>query len=279
MNANTGNLVSVVIPCYNNYDTIECAIESIKVQTFPNIEIIVVDDGSNQVTKNVLKKLSSHINILIVQENQGQSTARNRGIEKSQGEFIVTLDADDSFEPSFIEKAVRMALDDSTVQMVSCHAKVIYENASFIYKPKGGTLQNFLFENAALGNLLYRKSSWFEIGGYDESMRKGWEDWEFHIRLLKIGGSCKILPETLFTYNRLQTSTTNLANQNRLQLTKYIFSKHKELYKEYFEETVDYFLQKIDNLEGNKNKAFQSLDYKLGKVLMSPLRYIKRKIY
>lgn len=77
---NTHPKVSIVIPCYNDDQYIEQSVQSALNQTYPNIEIIVVDDGSNTKTKEVLKKIEPKITQLITQENQGQSTARNVGI-------------------------------------------------------------------------------------------------------------------------------------------------------------------------------------------------------
>ena len=90
-------LVSIIIPCYNDAQYIEQSVQSALDQTYPYKEIIVVDDGSNVETKAVLKKLESKITLLITQENQGQSTARNVGIKATKGDFILVLDSDDYF--------------------------------------------------------------------------------------------------------------------------------------------------------------------------------------
>ena len=91
-------LVSIIIPCYNDWQFVEQAVDSVLKQTYSNIEIIVVDDGSDSETKTVLKRIEPKITKLIAQENQGQSVARNVGIQESKGQYILTLDSDDFFE-------------------------------------------------------------------------------------------------------------------------------------------------------------------------------------
>ena len=102
MNSNKP-LISIIIPCYNDSDFIEKAVQSALHQTYPNIEVIVVDDGSNTRTKQVLHVLRPSITKLITQENKGQSTARNVGIGAAKGYYILTLDSDDFFEFSFCD--------------------------------------------------------------------------------------------------------------------------------------------------------------------------------
>lgn len=86
-------LVSVIIPCFNHGRYLTQAIDSILLQEYPNIEIIVVDDGSTDNTQEILKKFNNVKNVF--QENKGLSTARNTGIANSNGELLIFLDADD----------------------------------------------------------------------------------------------------------------------------------------------------------------------------------------
>ena len=90
-------LVSVILPTYNRAWALKTAIDSVLFQNYPNIELIVIDDGSQDNTKELLKDYKNQIRVL-TQENAGVSAARNRGIEKSRGEFIALLDSDDSWD-------------------------------------------------------------------------------------------------------------------------------------------------------------------------------------
>ena len=90
-------LVSVILPTYNRAWALKTAIDSVLFQNYPNIELIVIDDGSQDNTKELLKSYKNQIRAL-TQENAGVSAARNRGIEKSRGEFIALLDSDDAWD-------------------------------------------------------------------------------------------------------------------------------------------------------------------------------------
>ena len=192
-------------------------------QTHTPIEVIVVDDGSNEVTKNVLKTLEPKITKLITQENKGQSAARNVGISEAKGDYLLMLDSDDYFEPTFCEKAFEKFQNNPTTKLVTCYANLISENETVsIYRPKGGDIHNFMFLNNALGTSMFRKEDWKSCGGYDESMREGFEDWEFFIRLLKKGGNTEVLEEPLYTYRKRRDSTTARANRVRTKILKYL---------------------------------------------------------
>ncbi len=269
-------LVSIIIPCYNDAQYIEQAVNSALDQTYPYKEVIVVDDGSNIETKAVLQKLASKITKLITQENQGQSTARNVGIRESKGEYILVLDSDDYFEPSFCEKAIAIFLENQNAKIVTCFANLIFEKEkSFIYKPNGGTIASFLCSNNALGSAMFIKEDWQISKGYDETMRQGFEDWDFYIRLLQKGGLAHVVEEPLYHYRKRNNTTTQRANAVKYELLLYLFQKHKELYKKYLDDYVPYLLSKIEKEEFEKIKNTQRLEFKIGKIILSPFRWIK----
>lgn len=273
-------LISIVIPCYNDWQYVEKAVNSALNQTYPYKEVIVVDDGSNDKTKEILKQLEPKITKLITQENQGQSKARNVGIEASTGDYILVLDSDDYFESTFCEKAMLLFFkNDSGVKLVSCQANLVSENNKMtLFEPAGGTIEDFLFFNAALGTSMFRKEDWSNCGHYDETMKKGLEDWEFFIRLLKLGGRAEIIQEPLYNYRKRKNSTTAIANSNKYELLEYIFLKHQELYKANFHSFVTFMLSKIEREEAEKLKNLKRIEYKLGYLILRPLRFIKRII-
>lgn len=270
-------LVSIIIACYNDAQYIEQTVNSALNQTYANKEIIVVDDGSNEETKVVLRKIEPKITKLITQENKGQSTARNRGIKEAKGEFILVLDSDDYFEPTFCEKAIKVFESDEEIKIVTCFVNRIVENNKIeVFKPKGGKIKDFLSYNCAMGSSMFIKTNWKNIDGYDEVMRKGFEDWEFYIRLLKNGGSTYVIPETLFNYRLRKDSTTSKANKIKYELLQYIYFKHKDLYKNNFEHLINHLLERIEREEKEKLKNLQRIEYKIGYAILKPLRFIKR---
>lgn len=272
--------ISIIIPCYNDHLFIEQAVDSALAQTWPDKEIIVVDDGSNEQTKNKLRFLEPKIEKLIIQNNKGVSAARNKGIELASGEYIMVLDSDDYFDPEFSKKAVEIFLQNAEVKLVTCYSNWFDEKSNKIFKPSGGKAEDLLLNNIAMGSSMFRKRDWEEVGGYDEKMLKGYEDWEFYIRLLKTGGHAEVIPEVLFNYRNKQNSRNKKANLARYTITEYIYNKHAELYKEHFSLFVHEWLKSNKKSEAFKQQVMDSMDYKLGNKLLKPFRALgmfKRK--
>ncbi|MFI1772223.1 glycosyltransferase family 2 protein [Thalassobellus citreus] len=270
-------LVSIIIPCYNDAEYIEQSVHSALNQKYQNKEVIVVDDGSNKATKLVLETLKPKLTKLITQENKGQSSARNLGIAHAKGEYILVLDSDDFFEPTFSEKAIQIFENEENIKVVSCYAKLIGNNLkNRIFEPKGGELKNFLVSNEVLGTSMFKKQDWESVNGYDESMRSGFEDWEYFIRLLKNGGEAFVIKEPLFNYRQRFGSTTSRANKNKYNLLEYIYLKHKDVYVDNYESFITFLLSKIEREEQEKIKKENHLEYRIGAFVLKPLKFVKR---
>lgn len=269
-------LVSIIIPCYNDAQYIEQSVQSALDQTYPYKEIIVVDDGSNAETKTVLKKIEPKITRLITQENQGQSTARNVGIQAAKGDYILVLDSDDYFEPSFCKEAVSVFSSDALIKIVTCQATLLFsDNKKELYIPKGGDIKNFMYGNCALGTSMFKKEDWQRVNGYDETMRSGFEDWEFFIRLLKLGETAFVIQKPLYTYRKREASTTSKANKIRYDLWNYIFTKHRDLYQDDFDNFISFFINRVKKAETTQYKYKNKIEFKIGKVILKPFRFIK----
>lgn len=272
-------LVSVIIPYYNTHKYIVKCLESVGNQIYKNIEVIVVDDGSNQIAKDILNALSDKIDVLIHQENKGQSAARNEGVKNAKGDYILFLDSDDFFEPEFCELAVERMKENNEIKIVTCISNIIINNKiNGIFTPKGGALQNMILSNCAMGSCLIRKDDWQITGGYDESMRSGFEDWEFYIRILSLGGTVEVIDKILFNYRKGHVSTTTKANAKKNELRYYIYMKHKDHYKFYFELFVKQLLNENKVLANTIQKRENSKEFKIGKMILYPFRVIKKAI-
>ena len=270
-------LLSIVIACYNDAAYIEKAVSSALNQTYSNKEVIVVDDGSNIETKAVLKKLESKITKLITQENQGQSIARNNGIKNAKGEYILNLDSDDFFEVSFCEKAISKFEEDTQIAIVSCYATLFNTKGAFdVFIPNGGGLKNFLFFNSAMGSCMFKRKDWERSGGYEENLPiLGLEDWEFYIQILKLGGYAYIIKEPLFNYQIRENSTTDRIREVRLDKFKHIIMKHKQIYSANFDNLIENLFEQIKREQLEKIKNTQRIEFKIGKAVLRPLRWIK----
>lgn len=267
-------LLSIIIPCFNDFKYIKTAIDSANNQSYSNTEIIVIDDGSDQRTKAILKTLEPEIDLLITQENRGPSAARNAGIRIAKGEYILVLDSDDYFDSYFCEKAINIFLSNNKVIIVTCYARWFEENGRFkIFKPRGGKITDLLFTNIAMGSVMFIKEHWKRVNGYDEQLIKGYEDWEFYIRLHKDGGETYVIPEVLFNYRNKDNSRNSIAKKHKYNLLKYIYIKHVDIYTEHFETFITKWLDVSEKNEHFKQQVMDSLEYKIGYNLLKPFKY------
>ncbi|QED37759.1 glycosyltransferase [Antarcticibacterium arcticum] len=272
-------MVSIIIPCFNDAQYIEQAVASALAQTLQQKEIIVIDDGSNIETKAVLKNLEPKIDKLITQQNKGASAARNIGIENSKWDYIIVLDSDDYFDPSFAAKALEIISKDEQIKIVTCYANIFKEKEILkIIKPKEAELKDFLLYNCAIGNSIFRKRDFYNSGGYDEDMKDGYEDWEFYIRLLKNGGISKVIPEILFNYRQKKISNSSIARSKKYELLKYIYFKHKDLYLIHYESFVDHLVARLEVVEKTEQKILNSLEFRIGKFITNPFKMLRRRI-
>ncbi len=271
--------LSIIIACYNDLNVIK-AVEAAASQSYDSKEIIVVDDGSNEATKNAIASVKDKIDILIEQPNSGQSIARNKALKKASGKYVLNWDSDDYFELQFAEKAIKIFEEDEEVKIVTCKARRFNtEETIDIFSPSGGKLQNFLFKNSSLGSAMFKKVEWEACGGYEEELPiLGFEDWEFYIHLLKSGGYAYVIPEILFHYQVRPDSTTSKIKTLKQEKFRHIILKHSELYKENFEDLITDLFTRIAQAEKESFRNQSSIDFRIGNKILSPLRWIKKFI-
>lgn len=224
--------ISVIIPCYNYGGFLMEAVESVLKQTFRDFEVIIVDDGSTDAeTLSVLQGIEKQYpEIKIIrQNNSGPAGARNRGIKSSRGEFFLPLDADDTIEPEMLEKCYEEIVKNPKLGMVYTWVH-FFGNDEAIWKSGEYNFYDFLYSNQATVSALVRKCAWEDVGGYDENMRDGYEDWEFWINLGKAGWFGKLIREPLFNYRRHGTSITSGAELKHDAIVRYIRTKHSDLF-------------------------------------------------
>ena len=129
-------LVSIITPCYNGSRYITETIESVIKQTYLNWEMIVVDDGSKDNSADIVRRYSKKDNriMLVQQKNAGSAAARNNGIRRAKGQYIALLDADDLWEPEFLEKQIKFMKEKDAI-CVFCSYKRIDEKSKEILRP------------------------------------------------------------------------------------------------------------------------------------------------
>lgn len=226
------NKVSIIVPCYNQAEYLGEALQSVLEQTYANWECVIVNDGSTDQTEIVAKKWcdkDARFQYLF-KENGGLSSARNFGIVSSTGTFILPLDADDRIAPNYVDMAIKSFKEDSFLKVVYCVAEK-FGDVSGIWQLKPFSLLSLCTNNMIFCTAMYRKQDWDLVGGYDEKMLYGWEDWEFWIAILKNGGGVKRLDEVGFYYRIKSSSMLKLLNDDkRKYLLEYMSSKHADFF-------------------------------------------------
>jgi len=210
---NSTPLISAIIPAYNAADTITRTLKSILDQTVPPHEIIVVDDGSQDNTCEVVRALGDRVT-LISQENGGPSAARNTGIKAATGDWLAFLDSDDAWLPTKLERQIPHLSDEYAI--VDC------------YEVDGADEHDFeltfdhLWEHNYIGTstVILKKSAWESIGGFKEERKYiGIEDYNLWLRILHEGGRVKTVPEELVLYTPDEYSISSIyANAIRAEL-------------------------------------------------------------
>lgn len=223
-------LITVVIPLYNQSVFILDAVNSVLASTYNNIEIIVVNDGSTDITESQLYTILPNNVRIISQNNQGVSAARNKGISEARGEYIFTLDADDKVHPKFIEKAVNVLVNNQNICIVYAKAEYFGNKTGEWFFPTYDK-NNMLIDNLIPSFAMFRKTDWKLAGGYNLNMEIGGEDWEFWISLIEKGGVPYRIDETLLYY-RIHNMSKTAHNYNKLhwKIFKRILSLHPNLY-------------------------------------------------
>jgi glycosyltransferase involved in cell wall biosynthesis len=224
--------VSIVIPCFNYGKFIDEAIDSCLASTFQDFEIIVVNDGSTDAeTIEVLNHLNKEKTRVIHQANQGPAAARNRGIREARGKYIFPLDADDRIHPTLLEKGVWILETRPRVGVVTSWLQHFGESYE-VWSPPPFNFYNLLFNNTIIGSSLYRKAAWEQVGGYDEKLVHGYEDWDFWIRMADQGWIAYQIPEPLFYYRKHGETRLSQLNSRHAELVQAIQDNHSHLYKE-----------------------------------------------
>ncbi|NEW78270.1 MAG: glycosyltransferase family 2 protein [Gelidibacter sp.] len=273
-------LVSIIVPCYKQAHFLGEALQSVLDQTYQDWECIIVNDGSPDNTEEIALQWCAKDKRMsyLKKDNGGLSSARNAGIQISNGEYILPLDADDILHCEYLKKLVPVLNSNEALGIVSCHHYFFIKNKLniiFKYKASGSNYKDLMFENKLMSSSLYRKKCWEEVGGYDESMKNGFEDWEFWLNISKKGWAFTVVEAFLFYYRKAKKSMlVDTINNHAEANMEYIFRKHKELYKEHFDNTAEVLFYYIKTHRLGKMQIKSSLEYKIGKLITKPYKIL-----
>lgn len=260
-------LVSVVITCYNYGEYVAEAIKSVLRQTYKNVELIIIDDGSSDNSKDEIVKFSERKNVTIVsRNNKGVVYTRNEGVKLSKGDFVMQLDADDTIDASYIEKCVDLA-EKKKLDIVYTQAR-IFGRADFITEHIDYDLEKMKHDNYMHAASLVRVSR-LKTDPYDEYLDKlGNEDWDLFLGLCLDGARAGLVDEPLLNY-RKHTDRKSRADSfegffRETLVRHHIWSKQNAKHPDqfwYFSSQIDKLLESIHLYEHNQTLELRAAEY------------------
>lgn len=227
-------IVSVIIPCYNYGDLLPKTIDSVISQTYKNIEIIIINDGSTDDTEQVAKGYSNkHKNIFYhKQKNLGIVKTRNKGISLATGHYLIQLDADDWIDSNYIEKAVDIA-EKNKVDIVYSDVTIFGRENKTVQYPEHNIeilkYQNYIHISALVKKTLFSSSN------YDEALENlGYEDWDFSLGACLSGKTAKKMIGPVLHYKKHQQSQSrsdiSSSHRRAIKARIYILEKYQREY-------------------------------------------------
>lgn len=212
-------LVSVIIPCYNNEAFLGESIASVLNQTYSNVEVIVIDDGSTDFSQKILRAFGCKVR-WETQPNQGAPTARNRGLEIAKGDYVKFLDADDVLLPTCLEKQIKQS-----ESIPKNYKAIVYGEAVWVDQHRqpipGYSLRPRLPDEDNLTHILnscpltscplHQRKYLLEANGFNPSLPRG-QEFDLHLRLVLAGVEFLYYPEAVYEY-RNDTDSDRISNQ------------------------------------------------------------------
>ena len=240
-----GTDIEAVITSFNQGTMILEAVESLCAQTLLPKKIIIVDDGSTdecsmRVLKDIEKKSDLPIPIMIhYQENRGVSAARNAGIKKTEVPMVLVLDGDDKLKPEYTEYVSRLLGCNPSMVAASSWMHTFGALDSIVC-PAGGEISAFLSRNCCPATHILRRDIFERCGGYDETMRSGFEDWDFFLSMLETAPESwiGIVDKPLIEYRTAPASSNIKSMDKRLELMRFMIEKHVGSYHDHIADAL-----------------------------------------
>ena len=222
--------VSIIIPDYNHAQYVGDAICSVLNQDYQDFEIIVVDDGSTDNSRDVITEFGEQVRY-IWQENQGLSAARNTGIKSAKGSVIGVLDADDMYEPAFLTTMISALRENPDADGIYCGYQFVDQLNNPLPQKEARSIPSDKLYHAMLdGNFLVPESMlvnrycYDKVGPFDESLQ-ACEDWDMWLRITrnyKIICTTKILTRHRIISGSMSTDPVRMLNNRLAVLTKHV---------------------------------------------------------
>lgn len=218
--------VTIGIPCYRQARYLPEAIESVLGQSYKDIEIIVVNDGSDDQTSEIAKKYPQVK--LLEQVNKGLASARNTVIMSMRGQYLLPLDADDILLEDCVKELVRVA-KNTDADVIAPSFKTFGISNETVTLMASPTIPDFLTGNRIGYFSMIKRSVLQEVGGYSPRMDKGFEDYHMWFNLLTRGKTIVTVPQVLALYRTKEESMWRDAEKHRPELMSQIFKDFPQI--------------------------------------------------
>jgi glycosyltransferase involved in cell wall biosynthesis len=222
------SLISVIIPVYNGGLYLGAAIDSILVQNYQPIEILIIDDGSTDNTAKVAERFWQHVRY-IYQPNSGAPSARNLGLKMAAGEIIAFLDADDIWHEQKLTLQLDIFAKNPSVEIVLGQRQRIHsiDLINGVTQSPSNISPELVL---SLGTSLFRKSVFDTVGDFDRDLKFS-DDWDWFMRARELGIEIAICPTTVLFYRRHDRNITNqieLSNKDILKMLKQSLDRRRQ---------------------------------------------------
>lgn len=286
-------MVSVIMPTYNRAYIIRTAIQSVLEQTYSNWELIIVDDGSEDETKQILQEYKDErIKVLINDSNKGANYSRNRGGDIAKGEFIAFLDSDNYWKRNKLEKQVKiLSRVQEEVAFTFCREERTAGETRFIPDSSFDIekIDNDIMEANCIdtNTVLMRRTVFNEVGGFDNNIPR-LQDWELFLRIIKMYNYKVIYDSEVLNVNVLQKNSISYSNEKYFDAIIYILKKYIAIFTR--ENKLEQHFFRAINIAKNDNErkyfvnnfmdSFQN-DSKICRLMFEELakRYVREKKY
>lgn len=228
-------VISVIVTCRDDGEFLPDMLGSLFRQTQPDFELIVVDDGSREAgTVRLLEELAESAGpgarVVRRARSGGLAAARNDGVARGHARLVACVDADDILDERFLEAtAARLHREPSLGYAYFDYRK--FGTVEDLVLAPDFDLRALLRDNFVPACAPFRREAWAAVGGYDEAMSGGFEDWEFWLRLAEAGWMGDHIPATLFYYRRRHGSLVEGAIRDKARWVDYIRERHADLFE------------------------------------------------
>ncbi|MBD3724694.1 MAG: glycosyltransferase [Arcobacter sp.] len=258
----TNPLVSVIITTHNREDLLPRAVESVLAQTYNNLEIIIVDDGSTDNTEQLVNSyMQKHEQIKYIKHEKalGGNAARNSGIRAASGEFVAGLDDDDEFTPDRIQVLMNNYSEEYSM-ITSRSVKVTKTGKQKTKYISNVDLDTMLYFNAIGNQVLVKKEKIVGAGLFDENLKR-YQDYDMWLRIIQKYGKAKIVNQITQVIHYEHDVTTNNTVKNNLHGAFSFYKKHKHLMNNNQRKMQLYNVYRLQQkqLSWNKIKIFFTL--------------------